>query len=412
MSAETARVHIPDEWALKARCPVCGGVPLKVQRQEGKPDQMKCERCHSAFEVEDGSSRIWFKSLAPVLAALLSDRWVTMSEVGEAVRSVMTRRASQTQPPMRRAVDPRPPVRRDEVPAGEVPVRRVPAPVAPDSASESSKVEPPETREVDDRLSSFTPPPPEPAKPPEQPASAPQERLNEILMPSTPIAASPRPVAAPSPRPQLTQAEVNHRVSELYKLGNTIEQIRDILLSNTSVTRQQLDEALSSIEPGEHQRRSRQTRTIYYILAGLLVFLLLTAIVGYALRGSLGSSFNLSTLAPNVNIVSTLPPDQVLPQVIPTASILTGDGTGSGPAACPKQAAQAAQTFGGKAESWSTDPGNTSWYLLSAVPVTVRIPSNMRAVIVNGSGGTDYKARTIEGPATVKNAVSIGINCK
>jgi hypothetical protein len=366
MSPENSRMYIPDDWALKVRCPVCGGAPLKIFRQDGKPDQMSCERCRCAFELEESSNRIWFKSLAPVLVAVLSERWLTVNEVGEAVRVIKLRRASQ-------------------VPTHVV---SVPPPPIPDAIHE----QPNRDGVGDDVITSEL-----------------DERLNSIPMPAP---ATPRVnTALESPPSPLTQTEVNRRVLELHKLGNTSEQIRDILLSGTSTTLQQVNNALISIEQGELQRRSHQSRTIYWILAGVVAFLFLCALIAYGLRSSLGSLISLATFVPGVGSISTEQPGQSLPQNVPTVIIKTGAGTGSAIVACPKNPEQAAQTFGGAPENWSTDPQNTSWYLLSPLPVTVRIPENMGGVIVSGAGA-DFNARTIDGPATVQNAVSIGINCK
>jgi hypothetical protein len=52
------RFEIPDAWAGKGRCPLCGASGLQVRHVSGAPDQMTCIRCRAAFEVEQDGARI------------------------------------------------------------------------------------------------------------------------------------------------------------------------------------------------------------------------------------------------------------------------------------------------------------------------------------------------------------------
>jgi hypothetical protein len=81
------RPILPDTWAAKTRCPVCGACALRVQHIPEDVDVMACRVCQSAFEVEENGEYLRFTRLAAPLAEILANRWVTMAEVKEAISS-------------------------------------------------------------------------------------------------------------------------------------------------------------------------------------------------------------------------------------------------------------------------------------------------------------------------------------
>ena len=79
------RSILPESWAAKTRCPICGAGSLQVKHLPAAPDPMVCRICQSAFEVEEHGEHLRFTQLAQPLAEILVNRWVTMDEVKEAI---------------------------------------------------------------------------------------------------------------------------------------------------------------------------------------------------------------------------------------------------------------------------------------------------------------------------------------
>ena len=76
---------LPDEWASKARCPVCNASPLAVVHRAEAADQMACPRCHALFEIEQKGPRIHFTVLPGILNGPIGGRWITYAEVRQTV---------------------------------------------------------------------------------------------------------------------------------------------------------------------------------------------------------------------------------------------------------------------------------------------------------------------------------------
>jgi hypothetical protein len=75
------RFEIPDAWAGKGQCPICGAPGLAVRHLPGAPDQMTCARCQASFEVEQNTSHIRLTGVPlPALSPLVG-AWLTMAEV-------------------------------------------------------------------------------------------------------------------------------------------------------------------------------------------------------------------------------------------------------------------------------------------------------------------------------------------
>ncbi len=537
MSPETSRPYIPDEWANKARCPVCGGAPLKVRRQPQTADQMVCVRCHSSFEIEEGGGKLWFTAIAPVLAGTLEKRWVTILEVGEAVRAVMARRAAKTHPPVHRAQEDQPPVRRVTLAPGAVrstdgqapepidlnntilvpdtdritEVQEPAAPLAPpeaDALEQSAAPQPPAAQtaaETSAPVSEVTEEevmlPPERDTLPvdmdeEVPVPAP-ERVDESGSPPLPSAvgetvllvgkdtlpvemdaydiplelpverevdeapdespenetdwlerlptveeqrpdAQPAPQAAaaaqdewiaveplpaaqpPEPSPpmdtqdfqpaHLTAGELSQRAHDLRALGNSPAQIREILTVSTDATQAEILIAVSELTQQDQKQRGNQGKTVRWFMIAALVLLVVMMAMGWALRASQAVKPVRLINLPEIGIESTLPPESSAALLVPTPSYVRGPGTGVIASACPKTAQQAAALFGGRVEDWSS-ADQISWFLFASKPSMVRVPENMTATLVSGSGESTAPL-ILDGPATIYNAMSASIACR
>jgi hypothetical protein len=61
MAAENAnesKMLIPEEWANRSRCPVCGSVYLSLKRSYEAPDQLACDTCKARFEISQDGCRV------------------------------------------------------------------------------------------------------------------------------------------------------------------------------------------------------------------------------------------------------------------------------------------------------------------------------------------------------------------
>lgn len=90
--------YLPEEWGLKARCPIWGTAPMVIWHESGEPDQIRCQICGLRFEVEQGSSLIRVRVLpqgraySQVSDKLKIGKWVEMREVVERIRQLETHR--------------------------------------------------------------------------------------------------------------------------------------------------------------------------------------------------------------------------------------------------------------------------------------------------------------------------------
>ncbi|NPV87681.1 MAG: hypothetical protein HPY45_16910 [Anaerolineae bacterium] len=226
MSAILPRATIPDDWALKSRCPLCGAAPLHVHREPDLPDRLACARCGSAFLVEQGGSRICFTDLP---AALLEHReeWMTF-----AAASALARQAAVHKPAAS------PPRRGEEsldVQRGEAAVKQA----QPEAQTVSSSAQ----------------------------------------LPAAPIQDE---MPTPGAEKPLSDDEVWQRALRLYELGNTLARIEMILREAGNVSPAQIEAARRKLEEIEHQRLARQNRSLK-IAAGIILGLLLCILATVAL---------------------------------------------------------------------------------------------------------------------------------
>jgi rubredoxin len=59
---------IPDAWAEKGTCPVCGAKPLKAVHLPDLPDYFLCTKCELSFELETNFKAIRVKNIPEKLS--------------------------------------------------------------------------------------------------------------------------------------------------------------------------------------------------------------------------------------------------------------------------------------------------------------------------------------------------------
>jgi len=79
MAAEQSpqpKLLIPEEWANRARCPVCGSVYLSLKRSYSDPDQLACDTCNARFEISQDGCFVRVIIPPPGLPVDLVGQWV------------------------------------------------------------------------------------------------------------------------------------------------------------------------------------------------------------------------------------------------------------------------------------------------------------------------------------------------
>ncbi len=86
-----SRSKIPEEWAQKARCPVCRTKPMQLARSPKTKDRLACSRCGTVFEIEEGGTRLLLIRV-PSLLAQLQGKWLSVAEIQAIVQKIAQER--------------------------------------------------------------------------------------------------------------------------------------------------------------------------------------------------------------------------------------------------------------------------------------------------------------------------------
>ena len=303
---------------------------------------MACNNCQSVFQVEKNGGYVRFVILPPTLAPLLANRWVTMGDVKNALK--WTTSAATDLPPA-------------EVDEAEI---------------------------INARLAAFAESPAPMAETiadPQSGASAPQDTF--------------------APAIPLTDSEVLARAQALYTLGNSYDQIEDILSHIPAVTPAQIQAAQAALAEERALKASRQQRNLYLAGGTVLIIILCCMAVGLLSRSMTG-------LFGIINVPSSSAVQPVDSQFLgPTPEIVREDASSAQPGLCPANRLEAAKLFGGASINW-TGSKTSGWTLLSSDLMTVRVPKGMKAVLVSGANS---QTSVLNGPVQIKNVRAIKINC-
>ncbi len=326
---------------------MCGAGILQVVHQPGVPDQMACNNCHSVFQVEKNGAHVRFVRLPSTLAVLLANRWVTVAEVTNAVKE-----AAGT-------------------PTGSLP-----------SEADEAAI-------INARLAAFT----ENAAPPAETAASPQSNTSAPLEPLA---------VASSPVVPLTDDEVLAKAQALYRLGNSYDQIEDILRRNPTVTSKQIQAARAALVAEGVLKASRQQRNLYIAGGVALMIILCCIIAGFFSRSMTGLFGIINNPTPS----STQPAESQ--PLGPTPEIVREDANSVQPGVCPANRLEASKLFGGASIDWTGSKAN-GWMMLSSDLLTVHVPKGMKAVLISGA---NLQTTTLIGPVLIKNVNAIKITCQ
>jgi hypothetical protein len=228
---------------------------------------------------------------------------------------------------------------------------------------------------INARLAGFT----ENAAPPAEPAAAPQSNAS-----------------AP-----LTDSEVLAKAQALYKLGNSYDQIEDILRRNPKVTSEQIQAARAALVEERALKASRQQRNLY-IAGGVVLTIILCCIVAGFFSSSMTGLFGIinNPIPSSTRSADSQPLD-------PTPEIVREDANSVQPGVCPANRLEASKLFGGASTDWTGSKAN-GWTMLSSDLLTVHVPKGMKAVLVSGA---NLQTTTLIGPVLIKNVDAIKITC-
>jgi hypothetical protein len=81
------KMQIPETWASKMACPVCGSRPLGVFHPTGHADRFVCQSCETSFELENNGTRVRFITLPQGVTPWLRGTWVSLEEALSAFAS-------------------------------------------------------------------------------------------------------------------------------------------------------------------------------------------------------------------------------------------------------------------------------------------------------------------------------------
>jgi len=210
-----ARFLLPDEWTKLARCPVCTTLNLQVHHIEDRPDQMFCTKCGTIFMVEEHGSRIWISELPPML-----ESHKELKEKWITVNNVKEFIHSLLPPARADIKGPVTPVRDTSTEGDDV--------LENGLASERLEC----VVEIEDRFSE-----------------------NDKLSP-----------------------EVEKKVIDLYRLGNSPEIIEDILKRADDLSPQQIHIAVGNIVELENIKRTKQIHMLWIV--GIITLVCLLGIIG------------------------------------------------------------------------------------------------------------------------------------
>jgi ribosomal protein S27AE len=73
-------MQLPETWAEKMTCPICGSRPLGVFHPSNHADRFACGSCETSFELEDAGKRVRFVTLPQGMTPWMRGQWVLLDE--------------------------------------------------------------------------------------------------------------------------------------------------------------------------------------------------------------------------------------------------------------------------------------------------------------------------------------------
>ena len=188
---------------------------------------------------------------------------------------------------------------------------------------------------------------------------------------------------APSSEKLIEQAQ------ELFRLGNSISEIKRILARNPRNSSQDIKIALDSVSQVQHGNRLRSW--LFVSLASIAVLVVFGVII---------ASGVVPTLLSNLKSVVNNTASELIP-------VTGSQPAGASNASCPANAAAAASVFGGNSDRWTYEKPN--WYYQDIKTVDLYIPDGMEASYPQI--GDKFTIDRVKGPVILRNVMTASITC-
>lgn len=369
MSTFSARNTLPDSWAEKSHCPICGMIPLWVLHQQSAPDEMNCPRCGTAFQVDTVGRHLFLTQTPPGYLEPVGERWLPAKDIREYGTQHPWSSSSPVaeQPnPIVETLKPGSPSEEAEVNTTHLNPESIPDAVASTMPNVSAELVQ-KARELGELGNS-------------------RYKIRMILMETEKISAEEIDEVM-----HVAFQEADKKNEQQNRTLLIIGGILVLLCICSVVVVSIFRNVSSSISPAfddaEQQSPSAQQSPIQEE------------------QDNVSLPFLPETVQQLMPLLSGESPD------FPEPKILQGAPTGNKRYTCPTDSASAASIFGGTASNWTMTPSPMSWAYFTLVPTTLYIPSGLTGEILylNESGGG---TRSAPGPATIQNATMILIMCE
>ena len=355
------RPTLPDAWAEKSHCPICGMIPLWVLHQQTAPDEMNCPRCGTAFQVESSGRYLFLTQTPPGYQEPVGERWLPAKDI----RSFTKEHPWNPSPPA------------------------APQPDSPPKDVQSEA---------------------EPQTVQDEPEAIPDFVADEMPLVSSELVEKARELRELGNSPY----KIRMILMETDKISaEEVEGVINVAFQDADSKNKRQNRTLLIIGG---------VLVVLCICSVIVVsiFRNLTSSLSASFENSNTQPPAAQQAPDNQNIDIPFLPDSVEalmpmlagePPEFPEPQILQGAPTGNQVYTCPTNEAAAESIFGGKASSWTMTTEPLSWAYFSLSPTTIYIPNGLTGEILylNESGGG---TRSAPGPATIQNATVILIMCE
>ena len=214
------------------------------------------------------------------------------------------------------------------------------------------------------------------------------------------------------------------RAQRLAELGNPPQKIREILLRQSGVTPDQVDEVLTPVK----KKVARKGGSVLWVimmtmLAGMILVVVSMLILPMLEAKKDSPMVNGAPSNNNANDQSTFLNPTTLPAPLQTLipagmkilqptpiTVKQLDPKTQPQERCPRSPGEAAKLFGGNMKDWSPDTQGFGWIMISLSAQTITIPKAMSAGYLQVSGAPEMAS--VIGPVVIENVNFVAISCQ
>ena len=368
-----ARQTIPDSWAEKALCVLCGYKPLTIERKGGDPDEMKCPRCGLSIVLDESGQYACISCLPKALQMASSTKWMKIPELVNYLKTAYNSRLKPEPSPFKDF---------DLEKVAAIPNDSSFTESIPENSGQSASSENPE--ELIFKIQAL------------YDLGNPTWKIRQILKDSTKLTDEQIASALKEVEKQ-EKSKANRGTLKLIALLAVFLMVCGLLVGAffavQSIFAPNIKQANKMAETVSNGVSKARTENPPAVPAQVLTFAppgvkIIDVPTPYVIRqpGSPGGSTNQATSVPGSVSIST----------------------GTRRTACPQYSKDAAALFGGNEKNWSLQ--KEQWVMLDNNGATINLPEGMTGGYLVVSSGMEIKS--ILGPAQIGNIYMIMISCK